>query len=351
METEDFSLFDMTPDLVCLAGKDGYFKKINPAVCHKLQYPEADLMSKPIASFIHPDDKERTAAERLRLLQNQTLLNFQNRYLTSKGEVVWLEWTSVYLADKEIVFAIAKDITFRKLSELEREESLQTFQQLTRHFKARNEKDRESLASELQEDLAQLATALKLRVEWMATKMPRMEPQLNHLLEETLESATLLVNKIRKISCSLSPAHLTLFNLDTALRLVCTEFTVVSGIPCAYKSRFAEEGITAEVKLDIYRICQEALQNIWQHAGATTAGITLVQTGDTLELAITDNGRGFDTRATQQFGLATVQGRSLSINGRLSIESNTVGTIIRLNLTAYNCAIKKHPEDVAHVQP
>ena len=63
----DFELnpfFELTPDLVCIAGKDGFFKKINPAVIDKLEYSEAELFGKPISSFIYPDDKELTERER-----------------------------------------------------------------------------------------------------------------------------------------------------------------------------------------------------------------------------------------------------------------------------------------------
>src|SRR6476660_1540746 len=121
-----FLLFEMTPDLVCIVSKEGYFKKINTAVCQKLQYPEAELMARPVSDFIHPDDKALTAEARAGLLKSQPLLNFQNRYVTRNGDTVWLEWTSIYLPDHETVFAIAKDITPRKLSELELSENIRS---------------------------------------------------------------------------------------------------------------------------------------------------------------------------------------------------------------------------------
>jgi len=117
--------FEVVPDLLCIAGFDGYFKKINPAVCKVLGYSEGELFASPISDFIHPDDKERTAEKRAALLQGRSLLNFENRYITKDGAVVWLSWTSVPIQKDGLVFAIAKDITYRRqLEEYERISSI-----------------------------------------------------------------------------------------------------------------------------------------------------------------------------------------------------------------------------------
>ena len=118
-EFEMFALFELTPDLVCIAGKDGFLKKVNPAVMQKLGYTAEEIYTRPIASFIHPEDRDMTGQVRAKLLNGEALLNFQNRYIRKNGTIIWLEWTSIYIPDKEIVFALAKDITERKLLENE----------------------------------------------------------------------------------------------------------------------------------------------------------------------------------------------------------------------------------------
>src|SRR5688572_4759224 len=110
-ENELLSFFKITPDLVCIAGKDGYFRNFNPAVVQKLGYSPEELLAKPISEFIHSEDKEETARRRLELLNGKTLINFYNRYISKAGEIVWLHWTSIYLPEQEVVFAIAKDVT------------------------------------------------------------------------------------------------------------------------------------------------------------------------------------------------------------------------------------------------
>lgn len=109
----------MSPDLVCIAGFDGFFKKVNPAVQELLEYSFDELYSRPIDDFIHPDDREKTSKARENIYGSDTLLNFENRYVTKKGTVVWLEWTSQPMPDDQLIFAIAKNITHKKQLENE----------------------------------------------------------------------------------------------------------------------------------------------------------------------------------------------------------------------------------------
>ena len=113
--------FELSPDLLCIAGFDGYFKKINPSVSITLGYTNEELFASPINSFIHPDDHAITALKRMELYKGQPILNFENRYLTKSGEIVLLSWTSMPIKRDELVFAIAKNVTFKKhLDEFDR---------------------------------------------------------------------------------------------------------------------------------------------------------------------------------------------------------------------------------------
>lgn len=109
--------FELSPDLLCIAGYDGYFKKINPAVAKTLGYSESELLASPIDHFIHPEDRELTSRKRQELRKGEILFQFENRYVTKDGNVVWLFWTSVPIERDQLIFAIAKDITHRKKSE------------------------------------------------------------------------------------------------------------------------------------------------------------------------------------------------------------------------------------------
>jgi PAS domain S-box-containing protein len=109
--------FNLSPDLLCIAGYDGYFKKINPAVSKTLGYSDQELFARPINSFVHPDDQEITSKNRQSITEGQPLINFENRYVTKSGEIVWLSWTSMPIKRDKMVFAIAKIIYKKKLEE------------------------------------------------------------------------------------------------------------------------------------------------------------------------------------------------------------------------------------------
>lgn len=106
--------FHLSPDWLCVAGFDGYFKKINPAVSKTLGYTESELFAKPIDSFVFVDDRSITAAKRESIKKNNPLYDFENRYVTKSGEIVWLSWTSMPVQNQQLVFAIARNITDKK---------------------------------------------------------------------------------------------------------------------------------------------------------------------------------------------------------------------------------------------
>lgn len=112
--------FDSSPDLLCIAGYDGYFKRVNPTVSKTLGYSDEELFSRPIDSFVYWEDREMTSRGRESLKSKTPLLNFENRYQTKSGEIIWLSWTSMPMDDDKVIFAIAKNITHRRRQDEER---------------------------------------------------------------------------------------------------------------------------------------------------------------------------------------------------------------------------------------
>ncbi|HXW07373.1 MAG TPA: response regulator [Vicinamibacterales bacterium] len=109
--------FTLSLDMLCIAGFDGYFKRVNPAWERVLGYPEAELLSRPFMDMVHPDDRAATLAEMQKLGQGQEVIYFENRYLHRDGTVRWLLWTSTPFREQEVVYAAARDITERKAAE------------------------------------------------------------------------------------------------------------------------------------------------------------------------------------------------------------------------------------------
>lgn len=137
IETEfDYKrFFDLSPDLLCIAGYDGYFKKINPAVSKLLGYSEEVLYSTPIDDFIHPDDRKLTSATREKMKISDPLFYHENRYKKKDGEYIWLSWTAMPIKKEKLVFAVAKEITHKKLLEKERQKLLDDFTEVNHQLK------------------------------------------------------------------------------------------------------------------------------------------------------------------------------------------------------------------------
>ena len=112
------SFFTVSLDLLCIAGFDGYFKRVNPAWQRTLGYSEAELLSRPYMDFVHPDDREATVAEaRKQSDLGLEVIYFENRYHHKDGTLRWLLWTSTPFPEQQVVYAAARDITERKAAE------------------------------------------------------------------------------------------------------------------------------------------------------------------------------------------------------------------------------------------
>jgi diguanylate cyclase (GGDEF)-like protein/PAS domain S-box-containing protein len=122
LETESARHFDLSLDMVSTVGFDGRFKRVNPAFERILGYRPEELIGRPFMDFVHADDREKTEREAASLSAGARTVQFQNRYLAKDSEVRWLEWTSIPLQDEGLIYGVARDITDRKVLELELEQ-------------------------------------------------------------------------------------------------------------------------------------------------------------------------------------------------------------------------------------
>lgn len=108
--------FDLSLDMLCIASKDGYFHRLNPAFKEVLGHEIEDLLKKPFVDFVHPDDVESTLKELESLNLGLPTVNFENRYLCKDGTYKWLSWRSMPHPDGHL-YAVARDITKNKEEE------------------------------------------------------------------------------------------------------------------------------------------------------------------------------------------------------------------------------------------
>lgn len=105
------SFFNLSVDMLCVAGYDGYFKRLNPAWTHTLGFTRAELMARPYMEFVHPEDRLATVVEAEKLTQGARVVHFRNRYECHDGTYRWLAWAAMPTGSGELIHAIARDVT------------------------------------------------------------------------------------------------------------------------------------------------------------------------------------------------------------------------------------------------
>jgi PAS domain S-box-containing protein len=112
VEAERDRFFSLSPDLFCIASVDGYFKRLNPAWEKVLGWTVDELLTQHYLKLVHPDDRKATFQQARKLLADQEVISFENRYRCKDGSYCWLLWNVVLYYDK--IYAVAHNITERK---------------------------------------------------------------------------------------------------------------------------------------------------------------------------------------------------------------------------------------------
>lgn len=345
----DYELFfELTADLFCVAGYDGYFKKINTSVSKVLGYSMDELYGRPISDFIHPEDKSTTSRVREQLLQSKPLLNFENRYLTKTGETVWLSWTSMPIDSQQVVFAIAKNITHQKEIEAQRNSLLTQLSQLNQELKQLTF----STSHDLRAPVNNLLSAFDL------LDAEKIKDQ------ETLELIQLVRNSGKKLSLTLNKYIDVLkerHEKEASIESVSLS-EVLESVSISVKSLIesAKANITSDFSQgDLVTFNREYLESIFLNLITNSIKyarpevypsihFSTESTEDTLQLIVKDNGQGMDLekvghrvfKLNQSFhgnsdskgvGLYLVYHHVNSLGGKIEVESEVnKGTTFRI---------------------
>ena len=116
-DTEVTELLDLALDLICVAGLDGYFKRVNKAWTDVLGYTKEELLNRPWINLVHPDDQEATVAEATKVLQGYKTMRFRNRVRAKNGSFRWIVWTAAAPMEGQFFYATGRDVTEMKRDE------------------------------------------------------------------------------------------------------------------------------------------------------------------------------------------------------------------------------------------
>jgi signal transduction histidine kinase len=217
------------------------------------------------------------------------------------------------------------EITERKRAEAK-------LRDLTQRILALQEKERRQLSWELQEDLAQNITTLKMEFRTFAPKLPADDEKLRQDYLRALEKIDGIVENLRHRAKDLSPQMLADLGLNTGLKMLCESYQ----LECLCDMDDLTQSFTEDDQVNIYRIFQEALNNVRLHAQASQVTLSAKKTDNRVDFLIEDNGRGFDVGEMENveagrkgIGLLAMSERVRALGGTFKIESQ-IGVVTRI---------------------
>jgi signal transduction histidine kinase len=194
------------------------------------------------------------------------------------------------------------------------------------------EEERRRISQELHDDLGQRLALVEIKIHQLEQHC------LPAGVAEGLKTVRGLIadldRDIHRICYELYPVVLEKLGLIVALRSLCRDFSDSSGILTYFDDQRVPQNLPKNVSLSLYRVTQEALQNVSKHAKAKKARVVLREVPEGIEVVITDSGIGFDPlsiRARKGLGLIAMEDRVLSVGGCVSIRSSPgEGTEVRV---------------------
>ncbi|RYY98934.1 MAG: sensor histidine kinase [Chitinophagaceae bacterium] len=211
---------------------------------------------------------------------------------------------------------------------LEEEERYQ--QQLTKQIIGAQEREREAIGRELHDNVNQVLTTVKLYLD-MAASEPGQAPAL---LPRAIGHVQDCISEIRNLSRELSAPTLGTRSLVDSINALIDMVASSSQLQVRFTHDSYHRAIVKEQKLALYRILQEALNNVVRHSGASEVHIDLAQAGSNTVLTVRDNGSGFDPRAgSNGIGLSNIRSRARVLGGSARVEAKPgAGTVLSVRL-------------------
>jgi signal transduction histidine kinase len=279
-------------------------------------------------------------AQRIELLNdNQTLaanhatfLEFGRLQDRLKNLLILALTSGLLLAVGSVIYILRLERQAR-LRYAELVESRRDLQQLSTKLVDAQETERRSLSRELHDEVAQALGLLLMDVGQLSNQFSSGEEKRQELVQRIKSVAERAVQTVRNMALLLRPSMLDDLGLLAAVEWYARETSRRGEIEVEVHSENVSEDLGDELKLCVYRIVQEALNNAQRHSHARTARVELTQTNGAIRVKIADEGRGFDPKRTRGMGLLGMEERVKRLGGALTIESRPgAGTTIRVEL-------------------
>jgi PAS domain S-box-containing protein len=322
--------------------KDGKIMFANDRFCQIYGYWKDELRGMDALELIHPKDRSLIDQITTRRLKGEKApAEYVVRGLTKDGKTIWVmrRNTLIDVGGSSAILGNVVDITRRKEMEKTLKKSQRDLRLLSSQLLRAQEDERKRIARELHDSIGQSLSAIKFGLE---NTLSRVECGAAETCGEFLKGLIPITQKaieeVRKIGMDLRPSTLDDLGIVATIAWFCREFqSIYSGVRIEKRIEVQEEDVPHPLKTTIYRVLQEALNNAAKHSQANLVSVALRKTDSGIELAIQDNGVGFDGRQESHsgamrrgVGLASMRERTELSGGSFFLESGRgQGTLVR----------------------
>jgi len=320
-------VFDSTADGMLVFDPRGILLEANPAAAAMHGYNLDELVGMDVRALISPKH-QHLFDDFMNGLEASGTVNLDSLDQRRDGTLFPIEvrGTRFIHEEEEAVLAIVRDVT-------ERQQAVKRQDQLSRKILVAQEEERARVSRDLHDGLGQQLTALRLELDWLRKRTPGAD-------DAGFDEATTMIDgavgELRGICRGLRPPLLDDLGLEPAALQLVQEFEEHSGLEVTLELHLGDDlpEIPSEVALAFYRVLQEGLTNVHRHAQARRVEVVLQHRGEHLELAVTDDGRGFGIEQVPDapgFGITGMEERAKLVNGVFSMQSGA-GDGTRLEL-------------------
>ena len=271
---------------------------------------------------LHPDEAERCRDVYEKAFERREPFQMEHRLRRHDGEYRWVVTAGVPRYDVDRSFdgyiGTTVDITERKLAE----EALSTVSQ---KLIEAHEEESSRIARELHDDINQRLALVCVRLGYLKQGLPASAAGVEQEIGEVSQQVVDLVSDIQSLSHDLHPAKLKLLGLEAAVAGFCDELSKRHGVTIDLHCENIPTALPLEISLCLYRVLQEALQNVVKHSVSGHAHVSLNGQINTINLTVKDSGAGFDPHEAMGgpgLGLTSMKERLKVIGGELSIQSH-----------------------------
>jgi PAS domain S-box-containing protein len=310
---------------------------VNKAFCEMLGWDEEELVGTKYPFIYLPPEEIEADSDKFDFLLNTMAPSegIELMFRRKNGENFWGLVTSSSLNDSEGKI-IGHLISVADISKLKQAEN--AMRELSSRVVTAQELERKHVSQDLHDTIGGKLTAVKYILEKILSEIHQESDIIKDSVKDVISIVHDTIDETQRIYRNLHPLILDDLGLCAALRSLCREtMEVYSNITIKSHFEISEEKVPDSLKTLIYRILQEALNNISKHSQADEVEVSLSQMQNKIKLIVADNGKGFDVDGVikdesqkRGMGLDSIQERTKLFNGILDIRSAPgKGTIIR----------------------